>query len=101
MALTFFAKLRERQWKKKLEKAAREATEASRKHFEVMDRAKAATARFLAAERIGAPPDMLQKLGAEAAAALAEMHAMHQTEIVEILDAMTTLCPENSSKKEG
>ena len=98
---SFFSRLRERQLKKKLEKAAREATEASQKHVEVMDIAKAATAAFLAAERIGAPADMLQRLGAEAAAALAEMHAMHQAEIVEILDAMKTFVPENSSTKEG
>jgi hypothetical protein len=98
---SFFSRLRERQWKKTLENAAREATEASRKHAEVMDRAKTATAAFLAAERIGAPADMLQRLGAEAAAALAEMHKMHQAEIVEILDAVTTFCPENSSTKEG
>jgi len=101
MALTFFAKLRERQWKKRLEKAAREASEASRKHVAVMDRAKLATATFLAAERIGAPADMLQKLAAEAATAIAEMNTMHQAEIAEIADAMTNFCPENISTKEG
>jgi hypothetical protein len=96
-----FSRLRERQWKRKLEKAAREATEASRKHGQVMDRAKAATAAFLAAERIGAPADMLQKLAAEAADALAAMNAMHQAEIVEILDTMMTFSPDNNSTKEG
>jgi hypothetical protein len=85
---SFFKRLRDRQWKRRLEKTVREAAEASRKHTEVMDRAKTATATFLAAERIGAPPDMLQKLGAEAAAALAEMHAMHQAEIAEIAGAL-------------
>ena len=89
MKTNWFRKLRERQWKKKLEKVGREAAAKARRHIEIMERAKAASARFLAAERIGAPPDMLQKLGAEAAEALAEMHAMQKSEIAEIADAVT------------
>jgi hypothetical protein len=88
MALTFFARLRARQWKRKLEKAVREAAEASLKHAEVMARAQTATATFLAAERIGAPPDLLQRLGAEATAAIAAMNEMHQAEIAEMVRAL-------------
>ena len=88
MKKNWFRKLRERQEKKAIEKARRDAADASRKHVEVINRANLATATFLRFERICTPPDMLQGLAAEAAQALTEMHAMHQAEIADIATAL-------------
>jgi len=83
MALTFFAKLRERQEKRALEKARREGTEVGRKHTEVVARVQWAAAALALAEKTG-DVEVIRKCCENAVAANAALNKMHRNEIAEM-----------------
>jgi hypothetical protein len=79
---SFFARLRERQFKREIEKAQREGFEAGRRFAEIRARAEWAAAQVAVAERTG-DADLIRTIGGPALAAIAEYNEALRDETLE------------------
>jgi len=79
---SFFARLRERQFQREIEKAQREGFEAGRRFAETRARAEWAAAQVAVAERTG-DPDLIKAVSGPALAAIAEYNDALRDELLE------------------
>jgi hypothetical protein len=84
---SFFTRLRERQERRAKDRVHRESFAHAVTRARLLGNSQRASAAFLAAERAGAPADVLRKLADEALAANAAMDSFREQEKIQIANA--------------
>jgi hypothetical protein len=97
---SFFTRLRERQERRAKDRVHRETFAHAVTRARLLSHSQRASATFLAAERVGAPADVLRKLADEAIAANAEMDALRAREKSDIAESFDLYDPEKKFREE-
>ena len=97
---SFFTKLRERQDRRAKDRVQRETFAHAATRARLLSSSQRASAAFLAAERAGAPADVLRKLADEALAANAAMDSFREREKNEIAETLNIFDPEKKFREE-